>query len=93
MDSTGKKRNVTLSIDAEVARKAKASLALSGKTMSGVLEEALESYIGSIWIESLALELGIKLGRINPRDIPKLRPKAPKGYSSLAIIREMRGSL
>ena len=89
----GRKRNVTLSVDSEVVRKAKSSLVLNGKTMSKVFEEALQNYVSSIWISSLESSLGIKLGKINPRDMPKLRPKAPKGWSSSSVIREMRGSM
>lgn len=92
-EGQSKKRNITLSVNSDIARKAKSSLALSGKTMSKVFEEALESYVSGWWISSMAAQLGIKVGSINPRDIPKIRPKAPKNFDSASIIRKMREGL
>lgn len=93
MDARGRKRNVTLSVDAEVARRAKASLALSGKTMSEVLEDALEGQIAGWKINSLASELGVRLEKVSSQDVKKKRPKAPRGFDSASIIREMRSRL
>ncbi len=93
MATQNKKRNITLSVDAEVARKAKSSLALSGKTMSGVLEDALEGQITEFKINALASALGIKIERISKGEVKKKRPKAPPGFDSTSIIREMRSRL
>ncbi len=89
---TPKKRNVTLSVDEDTVRKAKSSLALSGKTMSEVLEEALEGHLSEFQINSLASKLGIKLRRMSSIEIKKRRPRAPEGFNSSSAIKEMRAS-
>ncbi len=87
-----KKRNVTLSVDSDVVRRAKSSLVLSGKTMSEVFEEALGRYAVGQELDDLAEKLGIKLSRTSPKDIKKRRPIAPPGFNSAEVIRQMRES-
>ncbi len=86
----GNKRNVTLSVDEDIVKNAKISLLLSNTTMSHVLEEVLKSKIMTNTISSLASDLGIILVRINPYNIPKLRPKVTKDFSINETVKQIR---
>ena len=82
------RRKITLSIDEEFLREARAMLAREGKSLSSVVEETLSSIIVSKWVDELAGEL--ELGRLDPIDpstIPKTRPR---GLDAEKIIKKER---
>jgi len=82
------KKKLTLSIDEDLVREVKSVLAGEGLSLSGVVEEFLESITASRWLEELAenLRLG-DLNSLDPSSIPKVRPK---GYDATKIVRELR---
>ena len=82
------RRKITLSIDEELLREARAILAREGKSLSSVVEEALSSIIVSKWVDELAGELELdRLNPIDPSTIPKTRPK---GLDAEKIIKKER---
>jgi len=82
------RRKITLSIDEELLREARAILAREGKSLSSVVEEALSSIIVSKWVDELAGELELdRLDPIDPSTIPKTRPK---GLDAEKIIKKER---
>ena len=71
-----RKGKVTLSIDEELLREARAMQAREGKSLSSIVEEALSSIIVSKWVDELAGELELdRLDPIDPSTIPKTRPE------------------
>ena len=86
------KRKVTLSVDSEVVRRAKAALLASGKTMSGVFEEALKEQMTGRWIISVTDGLKKEFGKIPQGSTSEPRPKVPKGFGSAKIIRDLRAA-
>ena len=80
-----RKRKITLSIDEEFLREARAMLAREGKSLSSVVEETLSSIIVSKWVDELAGELELdRLDPIDPSTIPKT---GPKGLDAEKIIK------
>ncbi len=83
------KIKVTLSVSEEVLREAKAGAAMSGESVSGMIEEFLRS-ITKYGIEEMMGELGIEKEYTSFESVIRSRSKAPKGMSAEKIIREMR---
>ena len=84
------KRKVTLSIEEEVLREAKVIASLKGKSLSGLIEEYLESLAASRWLERFAASLGLEgLEPTSENEIPSQRPE---GFDSAQAVREARRS-
>ena len=84
------KRKVTLSIEEEVLREAKVIASLRGKSLSGLIEEYLESLAASRWLERFAASLGLEgLEPTSENEIPSQRPE---GFDSAQAVREARRS-
>jgi hypothetical protein len=83
------KMKVTLSLNEEILKEAKAGAALSGESMSGMIEEFLKSTT-RYGVEEMMNELGIKKEYTSFEGVVRSRQKAPKGTSAAKIIREMR---
>ena len=84
------KRKVTLSIEEKVLREAKVVASLEGKSLSGLVEEYLESLAASRWLERLAASIGI--GRLEPTFEDEIPSRRPKGLDSAQAVREARRS-
>ncbi len=84
------KRKVTLSIEDEVLREAKVVASLEGKSLSGLVEEYLESLVSSRWLERLAASLGIE--RLRPTSEGEIPSRRPEGFNAAQAVREARRS-
>ncbi|MCE4616411.1 MAG: DUF6364 family protein [Aeropyrum sp.] len=84
------KRKVTLSIEEEVLREAKVVASLEGKSLSGLVEEYLESLATSRWLEKLAASLGVE--RLEPTSEDGIPSRRPEGFNAAQAVREARGS-
>ncbi len=88
MDGMARKKKLTLSIDEDLLREARVVLAGEGRSLSGVIEEFLESVVASRWIDELARDLGFgDLTPLDPSSIPRQRPR---GFDAARIVRELR---
>ena len=84
------KRKVTLSIEEEVLREAKVVASLEGKSLSGLVEEYLESLAASRWLERLATSLGVE--RLEPTSEDEIPSRRPEGLNAAQAVREARRS-
>ena len=84
------KRKVTLSIEEEVLREAKVVASLEGKSLSGLVEEYLESLATSRWLEKLAASLGVE--RLEPTSEDGIPNRRPEGFNAAQAVREARRS-
>ncbi len=84
------KRKVTLSIEEGVLREAKVVASLEGKSLSGLVEEYLESLAASRWLEKLAASIGT--GRLEPTSEDEIPNQRPEGSNSAQAVRETRRS-
>ena len=84
------KRKVTLSIEEEVLREAKVVASLEGKSLSGLVEEYLESLAASRWLERLAASLGVE--RLEPTSEDEIPSRRPEGFNAAQAVREARRS-
>ncbi len=84
------KRKVTLSIEEEVLREAKVVANLEGKSLSGLVEEYLESLATSRWLERLAASLGVE--RLEPTSENEIPSWRPEGFNAAQAVRETRRS-
>jgi Family of unknown function (DUF6364) len=82
------KTKVTLSVDEEILREAKAYLAERNLTVSGTLEKALSEMKASALVEKVAANLGEKLGYVGYDEVPRRRPK---GKDAARAVRGSRG--
>lgn len=82
------KRKVTLSIDDDVLREAKVVASLEGKSLSGLVEEYLESLAASRWLERLATSLGVE--RLEPTSEDEIPSRRPEGLNAAQAVREAR---
>ncbi len=82
------KRKVTLSIEEEVLREAKVVASLEGKSLSGLVEEYLESLAASRWLERLATSLGVE--RLEPTSEDEIPSRRPEGLNAAQAVREAR---
>lgn len=82
------KTKVTLSVEEELLREARAYLAEKDQTISGTLEAALSEVSPSVLFESVAAGMGGgKLGYVAYDEVPRNRPK---GKDSAKVVREAR---
>lgn len=81
------KGKLTLSVDEEIIREAKAFLARKDMTMSGVVEDFLRSLVTPAAIEGMMRELQIERKYVSFEDVIKNRLA---GLDAGKIIREMR---
>jgi len=82
------KRKLTLSVDGDVLREVKSVLAGQGSSISGVVEEFLESLLASRWLEDLADDLGYE--SLLPLDPSKISEDRPRGMDASKVVRELR---
>ncbi len=90
MRACHRERKVTLSIEEEVLREAKVVASLEGKSLSGLVEEYLESLASSRWLERLAAGLGIE--RLEPTSEGEIPSRRLEGFNVAHAVREDRRS-
>lgn len=82
------KAKVTLSVEEELLREAKAYLAERRQTISGTLEGALAEISASVLYDRVAASVGGgKLEYVGYEDVPRTRPK---GKDAAKAVREAR---
>ena len=84
------KRKVTLSIEEEVLREAKVIASLEGKSLSGLIEEYLESLAASQWLKRLAASIGME--GLEPTSEDEVPSRRPRGLDAAQAVREARRS-
>jgi hypothetical protein len=82
------KTKVTLSVEEELLREARAYLVERHQTISGTLERALSEISSSVLYDRIATSLGgRRLEYVGYQDVPRRRPK---GKDSARAVREAR---
>ncbi len=84
------KRKVTLSIEEDVLKEAKVVASLEGRSLSGLIEEYLESLTASRWLERFAARLGLE--ELEPTSEDEIPSQRPKGFDAAQAVREARRS-
>jgi hypothetical protein len=81
------KTKVTLSLNEEIVERIKSELS-NDETLSGVVEQSLESLSGELFLERIASELGLTSEILSPKEIIRKRGKGAKAEQVVRMIRD-----
>jgi hypothetical protein len=81
------KAKVTLSLDKEIVERIKSELS-NDETLSGVVEQSLESLSGELFLEGIASALELRSEILSPKEIVRKRGKGAKAEQIVRMIRD-----